>query len=715
MHRYSLILCLLFAGPRLLSAAEPPARPNILWISCEDTGLQLGCYGDPYAITPHLNDLARESLKFTRCFAHAGVCAPSRSGLITGMYPSSIGTQHMRCKGVPPLEVRCFTERLRANGYYCTNQSKTDYQFDSPFTAWDANGNNADWRGRGKQQPFFSVINFTTSHESQVRDPSPATKKLVNSLPKAQRHDPAAAIVPKYYPDTPVIRRDLANCADNVTAMDLQVGEVLKRLEADGLSEDTIVWFWGDHGAGLPRSKRWLYDSGTQVPLLIRVPKKWRAWAGLGEPGSRVDDLVAFVDFAPTLLSLAGVPVPPELQGQAFLGPERAKTPRQYVYGARDRMDETYDLIRMVRDGRYQYLRNFRPELTYAQDISYMNQMPTMQDWRRLAAAGQLSGPPALFFRPTKPLEELYDTATDPDEVNNLAELPQHRETLLRMRAECDAWMTRIHDVGLVPEPILNDLQRPNGQVATTFPPSVIEIPEGNARRIVLRPTTPGSSLAYQTGEKGWHVYSEPFLEQPGTKIRAKAIRLGYKESEATVWTVGQPPPQSQGANPPRIPEWNQALRDSGTLTRLLALRQLDFDSPDARRTAYRAALTDEQPAMRWWAVWGLTQSAVALPFAEAQPLLTQRLASETDPAVRVLLARALVLGGATEPALQTLGEILKTGRHDSTRLAAITALRDAGRAALPLREAIEAAKKDGEYTGRIAQNILGEWGKKAP
>ncbi|HTN04694.1 MAG TPA: sulfatase, partial [Planctomycetaceae bacterium] len=356
----------------ILSAAD---RPNILWISAEDLSPDLGCYGDAYARTPHLDRFATESVRYTRCFTHAGVCAPSRSGLITGMYPPSIGTQHMRCKGVPPAVVKCFPEYLRQAGYYCTNNSKTDYQFDSPGSAWDESSGKAHWKQRADGQPFFAVFNFTTSHESQARNPSPATQKLIAALPDALKHDPAQAVLPPFWPDTPVVRRNYADYADTVSAMDSQVGAILRELEAAGLADDTIVWFWGDHGRGLTRCKRWLYDSGTRVPLLVRVPEKYRRLvfsdnAPQRTPGSTCDELVAFVDFAPTLLTLAGVPLPAHFQGQPFLGPEPIAT-RQYVYGHRDRMDEAYDSIRMVRDKRFKYLRNFLPQVSYGQDISY--------------------------------------------------------------------------------------------------------------------------------------------------------------------------------------------------------------------------------------------------------------------------------------------------------------------------------------------------------
>lgn len=432
---------------RFAKSAAKNKQPNVLWISAEDISPSLGCYGDSYAITPRLDQLASEGLRFTRCFTHAGVCAISRSGLITGMYPIAIGSQHMRSQIVLPPNVKAFPEYLRAAGYWTTNRSKTDYNFPPPKGAWDENSpQSRDWRGRAAGQPFFSVINLTTTHESQIRG------KFGETL-----HDPAKAQLPPYIPDTPVTRRDWARYADLLTTLDRQVTAILDQLAADGLADDTIVFFWGDHGQGLPRGKRWLYDSGTSTPLIIR-------WPGKLKPGSVCDDLVCFLDFAPTMLRLAGAEVPSHLHGQVLPPIEKLITAtgsrpsafgREFIFGHRDRMDETYDLIRSARDTRFKYLRNFAPERPYAQNITYMNQMPSMREWRRLNAEGMLTGAQALHFRKTKPVEELFDTEADPHEVVNLADRPEHAEQLKRMRAALERWQEDVGDSGLVPEPLL--------------------------------------------------------------------------------------------------------------------------------------------------------------------------------------------------------------------------------------------------------------------
>jgi len=428
------------------SPADPPVeRPNILWITCEDMSPNLGCYGDEYAVTPNLDRLAGRGVRYTHVFSHAGVCAPSRSGLITGMYPTSLGSHHMRCSTTLPAFVKCFPECLRNAGYFCTNQSKTDYNFPVPPNAWDvARGAKAHWRNRRAGQPFFSVFNLTITHESRIRA---KYDKL--------EHDPAQAVLPPYLPDTPLVRRDWARYHDLITQMDVQAGKLLAQLEEDGLTDDTIVFFFSDHGVGLPRAKQWIYDAGTQVPLIVFFPDKYRHLAP-AEPGSTVDQLVSFVDIGPSVLSLLGLEIPEHIQGVPLLGP-RAGEPRRYVYGVRDRMDERYDMNRTVRDRRYKYHRNYFPTRPFAPWLDYMEKLATMKEWRRLQSEGKLSGVSAFFMQDTKPVEELYDIQADPYEQVNLADSPEHLEVLKRMRAAHFDWVRRTLDLGLLPEQEMRD------------------------------------------------------------------------------------------------------------------------------------------------------------------------------------------------------------------------------------------------------------------
>jgi N-sulfoglucosamine sulfohydrolase len=424
--------------------ARGAARPNIVWIVGEDMGPELGCYGDPNAITPNIDRLAREGARFQRCFTHAPVCAPSRSGLITGRYPTSIGTHHMRSTLLKPPPL--FTDFLRMAGYtVCwptrSAYGKTDFNFALPPRAFDVV---VDWTKAVPKGPFFGFFNITTSHESQIRAPAARLRQNLARLKPAEHRDPAMMRLPAYYPDTPLVRRDLANYYDLVTAVDYAVGDVLVALERAGIADDTVVILTGDHGRGLPRAKRWVYDSGTHVPLIVR-------WPGHIAPSTVREDLACFLDLPATTLALAGVAVPKAFQGRVLVGPDAGPEPR-YVFSARDRMDERYDRIRSVRDRRFRYVRNFHPELPYAQHIAYMEEMPTMREWRRLHAEGALNPVQDEFFAPAKPAEELYDEETDADEIHNLAGDPRYGDKLVELRAALDRWVAETHDLGAIPE-----------------------------------------------------------------------------------------------------------------------------------------------------------------------------------------------------------------------------------------------------------------------
>ena len=705
------------ALPRLSQGAggQEKERPNFLWISTEDIGPDLGCYGDPYSVTPNLDRLASQAVRYTRVFTHAGVCAPSRSGIITGMYPTTIGTHHMRCRGVPPDEVTCFPEYLRAAGYYCTNNVKTDYQFDPPLTAWDECSNKAHWRNRPAGKPFFAVINFTTTHESQIRDRSDAMVKRLNSLASGERHDPAKAQLPPYYPDTLVVRQDWAQSYDLITLMDKQVKEVLDQLEQDGLAENTIVWFWGDHGRGLPRGKRWIYDSGIRVPLIIRIPEKWRRLAARDnpdavKPGTVNEDLIAFIDFAPTMLSLAGVDIPRHMQGRALLGGQKAR-PREYVFAARDRMDEAYDLIRAVRDKQYKYIRNYMWHLPRGQDISYMNEMPTMQEMRRLFAAGKLTGAQLQYFEPVKPVEELYDTAADPHEVKNLAGDPKYKDVLTRLRKVHNEWCRDTMDVGLIPEPVLDEIKWPQGKPGTTAAPVFIKQTghprEGGA--VTIASATSGASVAYRIGGDlgsplGWELYTRPVRLKGDEILYGKACRIGLKDSRVVSFKLGDPiaaKPQTIQVDP-----WKDGRNVGGLQQRLLKLKELDYEGPNATH-AYVKHLDDSSPVVRYWATVGLHASC-RFPFdmTFVKPAMQTRL---DDPSVlvRIAAAQALCEWGQEKDALPVLVEALKHPT-DKVRMFAIVALDKLGEKARPGLSHIKAMEQDSDdYVKRVARTIL--------
>jgi N-sulfoglucosamine sulfohydrolase len=516
--------------PIYLNCNNMKKRPNILWITAEDISPDLGCYGDSVAHTPNIDKLANDGIRYTNAFSTAGVCAPSRSALITGMYQNSIGTHHMRTRthdvpwlpkpyhAVIPPHVKGYPEYLRAAGYYCSNRKKTDYQIGEPISIWDECSENAHWRNRATDQPFFSVFNFTITHEAKIR--TPLDKKAITDVSKIQ--------LPPYYSDTPIVRNDWARYYDNINTMDSQVSELLRDLEDDGLLNDTIIFFYGDHGRGLPRAKRWIYDSGIKVPLIIRFPDKWKA-------GTVNDDLVSFVDFGPTALSLADVPVPVHMQGQPFLG-SQAKEPRNYIYAARDRMDECYDIIRAVRDKQYKYIRNFQPEKPYVQEIPYRDKMPTMQEMLRLNKEGKLKVAEKLWFRETKPAEELYDCTIDPHEINNLAEDSKYHDVLVRMRSELKKWMDEINDMGFILEMEMVEKMWSGGKQPATEAP-VINI-DGKKKLMVLSCPTEGASIVYTTEKEEdphWLLYSKPLKLKASGTLRAKAIRYGYKHSGEAV------------------------------------------------------------------------------------------------------------------------------------------------------------------------------------
>lgn len=512
---------------------------NIIWITVEDMSPRLAAFGDSIAHTPHIDQLAAEGVRYSNVYSVSGVCAPSRAALITGMYPTTIGAQHMRTmrrtsaiaditdpellaiptyEAVPPPEVKCFTEYLRGAGYYCTNNAKEDYQFSRPVTAWDESSRQAHWKNNpDKDKPFFAVFNFNTTHESQVwvRAGDPVTV------------DASAIQIPPYFPEHPVIRQDFARHYSNIEVMDQQVGELLEELRSAGMLERTIVFFFSDHGDGLPRAKRWLYDSGLHVPLIIRWPD------GRGA-GTVNDELISFIDFAPTMLSIAGIPIPSYLQGQAFLGDQKAPS-QSYVYAAKDRMDPARDNARAVRDQRYKYIRNYMPERPYVEFLPYRDRMALMQTLHQMNEAGTLQGPEKLWFRKTKPLEELYDTHADPHEINNLAEDADFEAKLLELRAAHEAWKTTTRDWGLIPETELKKaLWPPEGvqPVTKEVQFSYADTSFVQRMQIELSSDTEGASIAYSTDTTSqWNLYTQPLEIDETTTLFAQAIRIGYKHS----------------------------------------------------------------------------------------------------------------------------------------------------------------------------------------
>ncbi|MBC8116016.1 MAG: hypothetical protein H7062_16640, partial [Candidatus Saccharimonas sp.] len=481
--------------------------------------------------------------------------------------------------------------------------------------------------------------------------------------------------------------------------------------------------------------KRWLYDTGLRVPLVVRVPEKWRQHvrpdkADALKPGSTIDDLTAFVDFAPTVLSLAGLPAQRHFQGQAFFGPHRAEKPREHVYGHRDRMDETYDLIRTVRDKRFRYVRNFMPWQPYSQDIAYMNEMPTMQEWRRLHAEGKLTGPAADWFRKAKPVEELYDTEVDPYEINNLATDPRFVVTLERLRTRLEGWMGEIGDVGLIPEPIFDELQRPNAKYDTTAAPGVAPadaMTREGSHSYRLAASTPGASIAYRVITAGanrddkpirWLVTSSERTIglKEGDELEAKACRIGFRDSEIIRFKSGQAtfaPLKDESR-----PHWHSRVADRTSRERspigrrnppsgTVSIPQPGFVSPvDHRRypDQFRRAMANDSA----YAFWFLSESGRALTSASDRDASELRdvIFRESSVPLKLIAARWLCEVEDPVPHLKLLVEALSHPQA-SVQLQAITALADLGEKSRPVIDDIRQATKNGEYVGRVSQRAL--------
>jgi N-sulfoglucosamine sulfohydrolase len=553
-------LILLAQSPLLAQATK---QPNIVWIVCEDIGPYMGAYGFKGVKTPNIDQLAREGELYTKAYTTAGVCAPSRSSLITGMYQTSIGTMHMRTlnddnpansplpsySAVIPPYVKCFPEYLRMAGYYTTNNEKQDYQFEPPVTVWDENSAAASWRNRGPSQPFFSIFNLAITHEMNlfVREKEPLAV------------DPKKVVVPAYYNKTEAAARAMARQLTNIERMDTQVGEIIAKLKEDGLYEDSWIMFYSDHGGALPWMKRELLDRGIHIPFIVKYPK--------GENAGKVNvNLISGVDFAPTVLSVAGVPIPSYMEGQAFLGGQKSAYPRKYVYAARDRMATRYDRVRAVSDGRFKYLYNYMPEMPYYQDLNFRKSIPLMKEILAMKENGGLN-PLMMRWFDKKPVEELYDTQTDPDEFTNLANDPKYASKLTELRAAFSAWRSISGDMGEIPEKeMLAGWWNGHDEPPKTALPVVVHVDN----ELKFYCDTKGASLGYQIQRKGetgdklshkifsydfasmggradkngesflserpWIVYSpdQSIVLSQGDTLIVKAKRIGYEEATLT-------------------------------------------------------------------------------------------------------------------------------------------------------------------------------------
>lgn len=541
------------SAPHLVTSAEPAegrAQPNIIFITAEDLSPRFGFMGDPVAVTPNIDALALEGVWFSRAFTTSGVCAPSRSALITGVHQQTLGTMNMRTRdyarqpggfaydAVPPPEVKAFPELLRRAGYHAINRQKTDYQFGEPFSVWDDDSRGKDLPNLADRQPFFAMVNHEVTHESVTwppdTDPSlnPAVANVVKRNAKIDEEkrfpltDPAKVRVPAYYPDTPVVRANIARQYDNTRLMDEQVGRLLARLKADGRFEDSIIVFTTDHGDGLPRAKRTIFDSGTQVPLIVRFPDGRFA-------GTRRDDLVSFVDLAPTFLAWAGAPIPDWIQGRNLF----ADPAPDAIYMAGDRFDEVPQRFRGVREERWHYIRYFSDEPVIP-SLGYQNVNPIMREMRRLADEGGLTPLQASYLDGPAPRELLFDTAADPDEVNNLAKVPRFETVRRRMAGKLDRWIERTGDLGRMDEADMVAAMWPGGKQPKTARVAACR-QQGGAIR--LSSATKGASIGWN-GENG----QRDLYVSPVSATRAfvsRAIRYGYAPSDPVTIDPSAAPP----------------------------------------------------------------------------------------------------------------------------------------------------------------------------
>ena len=544
IHLLFMLFCFLF-----IEAQEETEKPlNIIWISCEDIGPILSTYGNEAINTPNIDRIAAEGVKYTNAFSTVGVCAPSRFSIITGMYPARLGAHNMRTgnhnnykspedvfhkldkgildksgKNVPEYEVvtpsyvKLFPEYLRAENYYCVNDNKCDYQFNAPFTTWDDVFGDGSYKNAPKGAPFFYVKNFYTTHESRIwlRKDKPMT---VN---------PSEVPIPDYYPDIPVVRRDIARKYSNIEALDKEVGQLLKQLETDGVLDNSIIFFWSDHGGNLLRQKRAVGNSGLHVPLLIRYPDGYRA-------GEIDDRLVSLMDLGPTVMSLLGIKPPQHLDGRAFAG-KYEQAPRKLIFGSADRFDESTDMQRSVLDGRYVYVKNFMPELPLIYRNKYREQIPMNAKLIALNQEKKLKGDASYIFIDTKPLEEFYDLQNDPYEVHNLAKDPNFATKIKGYRKALKDWQLEIEDKGFVPEHDLIEMFWPEMKQPIT---QNVTFKKNNKGTLKLNSLTEGASIGYQIGDdigtNHWNLYHKPLRIDTSQKILARAIRIGYKTSEIT-------------------------------------------------------------------------------------------------------------------------------------------------------------------------------------
>lgn len=518
---------------------ELPARPNILWIVAEDLSPMIPSYGDSTVATPNISRLAEEGVRYTRFFSPSGVCAPSRAAIATGMYPTRIGAHHMRTgpwfrftttdqaiadypraayEAMPPPGTHMLSSYLRRAGYYCSNNPKEDYQFRSELGAWDESSFEAHWRKREAGRPFYAIFNLDYTHESMVWRRA-EDGLLVDSLLEVP--------VPPYLPATEVAKRDIRRVYSQIVAMDRRVGEILREIEAAGELDNTIIFWYTDHGGPLPRQKRTVYDSGIRAPMIIRFPHRQLA-------GETDEQLLSFIDLKPTVLSLVGIEPPDYVDGKAWLGQYRDSSRRDYLFAAADRFDNETDKIRAVRDHRFKLIRYYNLDQPHYLPVKYRETMPIMRELLRLHAADSLDEFQSQWFRPTKDSLELFDLESDPHELHNLIGDPRYADQVAELRQALDEWIVETGDKGRMPEEEYVAMIWPDGRQPVTAPPTI----EPTTAGIVLRCATNGAQIAYQWAEseealtQRWTIYQTPIGAINGQTLWVRAHRIGYRPSD---------------------------------------------------------------------------------------------------------------------------------------------------------------------------------------
>ena len=423
-------------------------RPNILWITSEDNSIEwVGCYGSKNAKTPNIDQLAKEGFRYLYCFDNGAVCAPTRSSWITGMHSISNGTQPMRSGFEIPESIKFYNELLQEAGYFTSNCSKTDYNLRgpngrNPKSFWNYSGKEyaETWKKRKKDQPFFTDYNIGESHESRAFGDH-----------NDESIDPQKMILAPYHPDLPEMRNTYAKYSSAISKMDSLVGKAIENLKNDNLYDDTIIVYNSDHGGVLARSKRFLYSSGIHCPLIVRIPAKWKHLYPKGKlPGTTVDRIVSFIDMPKTWLSLTGAKVTENFQGRIFLGPNTEPESR-YHFSWRERADERFDNVRVMRDEQFAYHKNYAPFAPNGQYLAYMHNMKATGAWERHHQAGKTDAVTGRFFEP-RPSEEFYDNFKDFHNVDNQIDDPLHQTKIKELKKELRRQQLKYFDSGLMPE-----------------------------------------------------------------------------------------------------------------------------------------------------------------------------------------------------------------------------------------------------------------------